>query len=848
MRNIQQLIVALIVTMLAACGGGGTLDSGGGTGGNNTPVYTVVVGLTNSAGGASTALAKATPLTVTATLTATNNGVIAGRLVQFSLNNNDLGTLGNTAGTAITNANGVATITLLAGSSSGAGTVTATYETASGNAAFNSAGDGSAGGSTTPEYTVSVGLTNSAGNASTALAQATPLTVTATLSATNNGVISGRLVQFSLSNNNLATLGNTAGTAITNASGVATISLLAGSSSGAGTVTATYETASGNAAFNSAGDGGSTVEVTIGSVSLIADTLLLGSGASDKVELSALVRDANNVVLANVPVTFSTDSGELVQIDNVTGANGVAKATLTTQTDKNNRKVKVIARVQQKSSELTLTVVGTRIEIAAPDSVVLADTTTIDLFLRDANGAGIQGVDIDVVSSLGNTLSDTSPETTGNAGKASFTYTAVNSGSDTLTVSALGATNTAKINISADAFSFVDNTSGAVVEVPLNVAQQLEVEWLVNNTPNVSKTVTFNTTRGVIADSAANLANNVSSQAVTDASGKAQAFVRSQFAGLATISATGGNGVDAVSANKVIEFVATSPTKVETQAFPAQVGPGESSAVRAIVRDANNNPVKNQVVVFTLDNAAGGVISTGSAVTNSQGIASTVFTADAATGAGANGLNLVVKAALQSNNSISDAADIAVGKRTLFFRFGTGNAIQKPNASTYAKEFSIIVTDSSGNPVANQALNVAVVSTNYRKGFWVVSPPAPEAFKLWVPNVTASCVSEDANLNGILDAGEDVNADGILTPGNVATAPRTVTANDSGIATFLVTYPQDYAAWIDVRLQVSGIAAGTENITYREYSLPVSAEDVTTETSPPPSNPNGVNANCAVSG
>jgi hypothetical protein len=522
--------------------------------------------------------------------------------------------------------------------------------------------------------------------------------------------------------------------------------------------------------------------------------------------------------------------------------------------------------VQQQSAQLTVAVVGTSIGIAAPSSVVLADTSTIDLFLTDANGIGIQGVEIEVVSALGNALSDTSPVTGGSAGKATLAYTATNSGADTLTVSALGVTNNTTINISADEFAFLAMVDGAgvslngdpVQEVPLNGAQEIVVEWKVNNAPPAASPVTFNTTRGVIADTAANLTNRVTSEDLTDVAGKASAFIRSQFAGLATISALGGAGASSVSANKVVEFIAVNPTKIETQAFPAQIGSGESSAIRAIVRDVRNNPVKNQVVVFSLDNSAGGVISTGTALTNSQGIASTVFTADSSTGAGVESENLVIKASLQVNNDIFDETDIAVGKRTLFFRFGTGNVISKPSVSTYSKEFSIIVTDSSGNPVASQSLNVAVVPTGYRKGFWVKSPPAPAAFKQWVPNVTANCENEDANLNGILDplfdgggavipgTGEDTNGDGQLTPGNVAVVPRTVTADENGIATFTIAYPQDYGSWIDVRLQVSGFAAGTENVAYRDYGLPVASEDLTNETSQPPANPLGIATSCAI--
>mgnify|MGYP003134214784 CR=1 FL=1 len=737
-----------------------------------------------------------------------------------------------------------------------------------GGGTLDNSGGGTGGGSggNTPVFTLAVTLTNAAGTESNNLSQDTPLVVTATLSATNDGNVANRLISFEVSGEGLATLGNDAGSASTNADGVATIPLNVGNRSGAGQVTATFGEVSASAVFNSAGDGGEQVDITIGSVALIADTLQLGTGASSKVELTALVRDSNNVVLADVPVTFSSDSGELVQIDSVTGANGVAKATLTSQTNKSNRDVLVTARVQQQRSQLIVAVVGTNIEIAAPISVVLADTSAIDLFLTDANDIGIQGTEIEVVSALGNTLSDTSPVTVGSAGKASLTYTATNSGTDTLTVTALGVTSSATINISADEFSFLAmvNTDGnlpgdPIQEVPVSSAQEVIVEWKVNGVPPAVSPVVFNTTRGAIADTADNLASGVTYTDSTDVEGKASAFIRSEFAGLATISALGGDEDDyQVSSNKVVEFVANNPTKIETQAFPAQVGSGESSAIRAIVRDNKNNPVKNEMVVFSLDNSAGGVISTGTAQTNSQGIASTVFTADAATGAGVDSENLVIRASLAANNGIFDETDIAVGERTLFFRFGTGNVIKKPSDSTYSKEFSIIVTDSSGNPVSNQALNVAIVPTGYRKGFWVESPPAPAAFKQWVTNVTANCDNEDANLNGILDplfdsdgavipgTGEDTNGDGQLTPGNVAAAPQTVTADESGIATFIITYPQDYGAWIDVRLQVSCFAAGTENVASRSYGLPVASEDLTTETSRPPANPLGSAGSCAI--
>lgn len=710
----------------------------------------------------------------------------------------------------------------------------------------NGGSNGNVGG--TPVFTLTLTIKNSQGELTNQLALATPLIVEASLTATNNGVVAGQLINFAFTRPDLAIFDNDAASAVTNANGIATIGIRAGTLSGAASVTATFGEINAQVAFNSAGDGGADVGAVIGSVLLIADKLQLGSADTDQIELSALVRNTNNNVVADIPVTFTTDSGELQVLDDVTSANGIARATLTTRSDKNNREIRVVARAQQQTSELVINVVGTQIAISAPQAVVLNDTAVLDIFVQDSEGNGLEGVVVNLNSALGNTFSSTNPITAGNSGKATVSYTAVNSGVDTLLVTALGSQRAVTLNVSPDSFTFLplSNDVVAIEEIPLNTPQRLELQWLVNNVANAGQDVNFATSRGIIADSEAGLgAQAVTVNRLTNNTGIADVFVQSRFAGLATIAAQAGEAESRVNAQKVVEFIATTPAKIEVQAFPAQVGPGEQSTIRAIVRDALNNPVKNRAIVFTLDNAAGGQLSTVSAVTDSAGVASSLFTADLTTGAGVAGLNLGVTASV-AETAITDTTDIAVGERTLFFRFGTGNVIEKPSNSLYSKEFSIIVTDSSGNPVPNQQLNVAVLPVSYGVGRWVRSPENGE-FKFWDARRNSSCANEDVNLNGIFDAGEDRNGDGQLTPGNIATVPQIVTADANGIAVFNVRYPQDVGAWLDVRLQVSGFAAGTENVNFRNYTLPVSADDVTNETSPPPQNPFGeFSAGCVV--
>jgi hypothetical protein len=130
----------LMAMVLTACGGGGGnpgVTTGGsgaggtGTGTTATAAPTVTLGFTNAAGASSNALTGATPLTVKATVLDANKKPVPDAIVTFATDNT-LAVFSPTAGTALTDASGVATISMRAASLSagGAGTVTATSNVA----------------------------------------------------------------------------------------------------------------------------------------------------------------------------------------------------------------------------------------------------------------------------------------------------------------------------------------------------------------------------------------------------------------------------------------------------------------------------------------------------------------------------------------------------------------------------------------------------------------------------------------------------------------------------------------------------------------------------------------------
>jgi protocatechuate 3,4-dioxygenase beta subunit len=133
------LMMAMVLT---ACGGGGgspgavsggtgSGSTGTGTGTGTTATPTVTLGFTNAAGASSTALTGATPLTVKATVLDASKKPVPNAIVTFATDN-ALAVFSPTAGTALTDVNGVASISMRAASlaAGGAGTVTATSNVA----------------------------------------------------------------------------------------------------------------------------------------------------------------------------------------------------------------------------------------------------------------------------------------------------------------------------------------------------------------------------------------------------------------------------------------------------------------------------------------------------------------------------------------------------------------------------------------------------------------------------------------------------------------------------------------------------------------------------------------------
>lgn len=238
-RVSNWLVLLALGSLLAACGGGGgdpTIDGGSSGGTTGGVPATVSVSLLNANGQASSTVSVNAPLTARAQVLDKNGAGVANALVTFAVDSS-LAVLA--PATALTDAKGIASVTMRPATSaaSGAGKVTASVTTAavtvSGEANYQISS------SVASKASIGIALLTASGSASNALSSSAPLTAVAIVKDQDGKPLPDALVVFA-TDNALATLSPSAGTTLSDAKGEARVilrpvSLAVG---GAGTLTA----------------------------------------------------------------------------------------------------------------------------------------------------------------------------------------------------------------------------------------------------------------------------------------------------------------------------------------------------------------------------------------------------------------------------------------------------------------------------------------------------------------------------------------------------------------------------------------------------------------------------------
>lgn len=593
----------------------------------------------------------------------------------------------------------------------------------------------------------------------------------------------------------------------------ATLALAGCGGGGSGTITGGTST----------GGGGTPTGSTVKTMTLTTDVPQIPSDGSKAATITALLRDANNNVVSSVPVSFQASSGSVQVTSGTTGASGTATATLGAAGDPTNRTITVTAAAGTIQSTTTVDVTGTKLTLSGPSSLVQGTSGSYTATLVNSAGSGIQGQTVTIKSSNGNALNPATFMTDSN-GSGTFQLTASNSGSDTVTVSALGTQASQALTVSSQAFSFSQPTANQ--QIAIDTPTTVKMTWQSSGSPVVGQVVTFSTTRGTLS----------AYTATTDSTGSASVTVSSTTAGPAVISASGSGASGQVN----VAFIATTPSAIDVQANPATVATKAQSTITATVRDVNNNLVQGETVNFTIvQDSTGGSLSAASAITNAEGQASVVYTASTTTSS-TNGVK--ISASIPST-SITNQTSLTVGGSTVFLSLGTGNTIVPLNQTQYELPYSVQAIDSAGNGVSGVPVTFTVTSLGYLKGarVWNGSTWATVGnTKSTDPDVYAlagvdGCLSEDVNSNGILDPGEDYNGNGKLDPGLVASTDVTSgTTGTGGTASVNVIYPKDHAYYVAVRLTVTATVQGTQSSTSVDFWLPGLAADFNSQTTAPP--------------
>ena len=260
--------------------------------------------------------------------------------------------------------------------------------------------------------------------------------------------------------------------------------------------------------------------------------------------------------------------------------------------------------------------------------------------------------------------------------------------------------------------------------------------------------------------------------------------------------------------------------------------------VRTLFVSNNNAPIKNVRVRFDLNGdpaSIGGTFSTGTNVVYSDdsGIATTAYIPGSRSSP-TNGVTIracydIVDFAAGACPNVATTT-ITVASDPLSVTIGSNAVILNGAANlTYIRQFVILVVDASGRAKANVDIIPSIDLDTFYKGSY--SRPAAR----WV-QTAVSCVSEDVNRNGILEAGEDKNNNGSLEPRKSDVAV-TILGNgktdDAGSAIVQIEYPQNVASWTRVKILIAATGiSGTEGRATWTEILPVPDSALTAATPP----------------
>lgn len=621
------MVAACAVSLLVACGGGsgqilgsgGTGTTGGSTTGGSTGGTTGTTTIPPSGIPQSLALAPAqTQITadgvstarLTATLTDTVGAPVPNATLNFTTNAGRL-----SSATAVTDVSGAASVLLTSSTTAGRATVTV-RESTTNLSAVTTIGfvPGAAAkltitaapSSVRPTDTVSIGIQ--------------------VLDASGNPV-AGEPVSLDVPTNSSNGL-FAAVSAVTDVNGRVDTTYTAGSQTGSDTLrarTAGGVTSQATVAVTTAASQIGSIRLTLGAATAVAD----GTTAT---AVRAVVTDTAGRVIPGITVSFAATAGTLSSSSTPTDSTGTAQTSLVSPNRTGTATVRAASGGFSDSGSISF-IAGAAQNVsinAAPATVAPNRSTALSIRVTDANGNAIGGKTITLSAPSGSgTL--TSGTSSGSAlslasdsnGLASASFLPSATGASSVSISATaqpeGVANATTVTINPNAVSPSNLTLAALSSsAPADGQSQVSVRATVTGSDG-----------GALAGVAINFRNTAgtptSASVTTDGNGQATYTITSPTTpGTATVTAS----IGGLTQQTQLSFTSGAPSTLRLGLSPASVAVNGTTQVRAVVSDSNGFPVPGVTVqIDTQANSSGGSLASASVVTDSNGAATTTYTA-----------------------------------------------------------------------------------------------------------------------------------------------------------------------------------------------------------------------------
>ncbi|WP_330131180.1 beta strand repeat-containing protein [Shewanella xiamenensis] len=592
-------------------------------------------------------ITAATPAEVTALVKDKDGLPLVNKLVSFSLNDNTLGIFDPATGTALTNSNGVAKITLATADIKGAALVTALVQGVDAEPAslgVNMAGDGNTGDGSG----IVVSLSSNLGT----ITKATPATLTATVKSVDATPLSNKIVSFSLSNPLTGSFNPESASVLTDANGKAAIQLATANIEGAVNVKVNvfgYDSVA-DVSLYMKGDGNAvgqvpppkltlsstTTNINAATPATVTATLLAadGSALANKLvqfslsnvalglfdpEIGSVLTDANGKASIKLKTLNIAGAGfvyaDVVGVDVVqaslgvtmAGDGGSSKVTLQL-TDKNGIPTETISTAFP--GKLRATVNGLTKPVIVTFASPIGDLPVVTAVTKFINNEWVAVVDIFATNKLGAGLA-TASLADGDVGEAIVVVGATDLNMGSGNPFTAGVANVSTTQISA----------GGTASVSVAIRDNL------GNLYTQPVAVTFKSTCSSQTPAKADLSSPVttingvaeSRYLAKGCEGDDTINVSANTGGL-TLSATASINVLPASAGSIV-FVDATPENIGIKG----TGGSESSTLRFRVLDTNGNPVANRDVSFKLNNLSAGLgLIPTTAKSNNEGYVQTV--------------------------------------------------------------------------------------------------------------------------------------------------------------------------------------------------------------------------------